>query len=87
MTLSRHSRRVGGDEPAALASHRPEQQDEAGEREADRRHEERRDRLDRDRDAEVGRAPDDVEDEHAEPDPGPRYGGGGCAVGIGGWSK
>ena len=36
-----------------------------GEREPDRGHEERRDRVDRDRDPEVGRAPHEVEDEHA----------------------
>ena len=42
-------------------------------READGRHEERRDRLDRDRDPEVGRAPDHVQDEQAEPD-GPAVG-------------
>ncbi len=69
MSESRHSRRVGATKRAAIARERPEQQDRTGDAEADRGHEERRDRLDRDRDPEVGRAPDDVEDEHAQPEP------------------
>ena len=68
IALSRHSRRVGMTNDAALAGDRPGQQDRAGQQEAGRRHQERRDRVDRDRDPEVGRAPDDVEDEHPEPD-------------------
>ena len=59
-----------------------------GQAEPDARHQERRDRLDRDRDAEVGRAPDDVEDEHPEPERcrgrRPEVAG---SVGIARWSK
>ena len=70
MEESRHSRRVGQAKRAPIAGERPGEEDAAGDAEADRRHEERRDRLDRHRDAEVRRAPDEVQDEHAEPDPG-----------------
>ena len=78
MKESRHSRRVGGtNRPRSRASDQSEQ-DAAGDREPDRRHEERRDRLDRDRDPQVRRAPDDVQDEHARARClGPRYGAGG----------
>ena len=54
-----------------------------GDQEPDRGHQERRDRLDGDRDAEVGRAPDHVEDEQPDPDRRARDRGGG-RVGIAG---
>ena len=68
IALSRHSRRLGiANEPRARTTDEG-QEHQPGEGEAGRRHEERRDRLDRHGDAEVGRSPDDVEDEQAEPE-------------------
>ncbi len=55
------------------ASHSQTRRSGAGEQEADAGHQERRDRLVGQADADVGRAPHEVEDEHAEPRsrPGP----------------
>ncbi len=64
-----------GHEGVAAARDGPGQQDEPRQDEADRRHEERGDGLDGDRDAEIRRTPDDVEDEEAQPD-GPPIGPG-----------
>ena len=68
MMLSRHSRRLGATNDPRCPGDRPAHQDGSGDAEPDRGHQERWDRLDRDRDAEVGRAPDDVEDQQPEPD-------------------
>ena len=46
----------------------PAEHDRPGDPEPEGRHEERRQRVDRDGDREVGRAPDDVQDEHPERD-------------------
>ncbi len=67
-------------ERATVARDRPRQQDQAGQQEAGRGHDERRDRLDRDRDAEVRRAPDEVEDEHPEPDRSARSANSGASM-------
>ena len=71
---------AGHRERAARPHDRPGQEHEPCEGEAGRRHEERRDRLDRHGDAEVGRSPDDVEDEQAEPEPAAARG-----TGVTGW--
>ena len=58
----------GHPEIAAFTSDRPAEQHEPCEEEPAAGHQERRDGVDRDGHAEVGRAPDEVEDEHPEQD-------------------
>ena len=81
MSESRSCRRVGTRRASGWRSRSKAMRISAGDCEPDGRHQERRHRLDGDRDAEVRRAPDDVDDGHVRPE----RGGARAAAGSGAW--
>ena len=88
MKQSRSCVRVGRTSAPRRTIATADEHHDAGDQESRRRHQERRDRLDRDPDPEVGRAPDDVEDQDRQPDERRAALGAVLSlVGIVGWSK